>query len=475
LWRDERAANEAAPDVEAAGDAKAAGFSDGFMPEVFERMYAASPTPVEAPAPAAALRARLHTILGDLPEYETLRKQAKGDATWSGLATVAIGESIADALPAAGRGGPADADKADRVLAGIRALEALDAVTSEDVGRVAGEAFKATEGVLDAAEGLDESAVRHAFREGIAAAKEAIDDAESAMTALGYGAGRGDGSARLDMGTARELAARVRNSDTLKRIMALAGRLQSLARGKRSARTEYARSEVVGVEPTNDLGRVLSSELASMGDPTREADFFRRLGDREALGYKMAGKEPMKKGPIVVGLDVSGSMGGDKDIWAKAIALACLDTAIAEGRAFGLILFNGKVVGETYAATPRDVDPLAILDLLSISAFAGCDFDLPIHPVLDCIAKAGEHAGAFKKADAILITDAAISRTYEEDPVTGAKATRERATRLGAHVFGITIGAGRDGATLTPWTDEHTTIADVSKDTAATDMIFDRL
>lgn len=222
---------------------------------------------------------------------------------------------------------------------------------------------------------------------------------------------------------------------------------------------------MIGVEQTDNLSRILPSELGALADPWRTADLIRRIGERSAMGYAMRGKERTAKGPILVALDLSGSMSeGDKDAWSKAVALAILDIARHERRAFGVCLFNGGIVETFMAPKPHEVSPIELLDVLSREPDGGTRFAPPVTWALDIIESARE-SGKFKRADLVMITDGEASRD-------GASELRERADELGAVVFGIEI---QSRGALASWCHQSAAIDDVSHDTKATDLIFDKI
>jgi len=66
----------------------------------------------------------------------------------------------------------------------------------------------------------------------------------------------------------------------------------------------------------------LPVELARLADPEFELDALRRIVERQALCREHHAIEPVGKGPIIVVLDESGSMDGEKCHTAKALALA---------------------------------------------------------------------------------------------------------------------------------------------------------
>lgn len=467
LWGEHASGSPEAQRVGTEGDARIAGFASGFMPEVFHRLYAETPAPIAAGSRhgAAAARGRLHDLASELPEFETLRRSTVHAPAWAGLGATVIAESVASAIPEP-PAAPADADRARRILDGMRALHASgaadDATLAASEGTAAGTVFAVKEYAAD----LDESAIRRALRTAIERAHAAIDDAQSTITAFGYGESLETGSA-ADMSTALDLARTVRSSAKLARIVELAGRLTATARAKRATRTQYARSETVGVEPTGDVSRLLPCELAHLADPFRGADLVRRLAERAALGYKIRGREKLAKGPIIALLDASYSMrDGGKEEWSKAIALALLDAARTDKRPFGLMTFNAGIVADYIATKAADVDPRAILNVLASSCSGGTAFAPPVDKAIGWIEGARETRGALRRADVVLITDGFADRE-------GAARRREFLKELGATVYAIAIGT--PGGGLVAWADETTTIDDVSRDTAAVDLIFDRI
>jgi len=456
LWEQFASASEQAPRIARAGDAKIAGFSDGFLPELNHVLYSDAPRAV-APTPPAAARARLHALASELPEMETLAKRTKRDPFHAGIATIAIGDSLARALP--DRTSTPDADRAARILRGLSSLASVPEM-AEHVAGAEGASRGAEYAVAEQAASLDERALRGALRAGIDDAQQAIDDADRACESFGLGDDATTG-AHVSPAVALELARRVASSATLRRIVELAGRLQATARAKRAAKSDFARNEIVGVVPTGKLEELIPSELAYLAHPLLTADLLNRVSYSGAMGYELKGKEACAKGPIVVCLDQSGSMQGDRDAWAKAITLALLDAAKRDNRAFGVILYAGSVTASRLFPAPRDADPRDVLDLLSHDADGGStDYAPAITQALDWIST----AGAFKRADIVHVTDGQAA-------TSAAPAAMARAETLGAHLYGV--GIATDGGALRAWSHEVACIRDVNADTAAVDLIFD--
>ena len=61
--------------------------------------------------------------------------------------------------------------------------------------------------------------------------------------------------------------------------------------------------------------------MLSLHHPVLRKDFYRRFLDQELIQYSLRGVEEKGKGPMIVCLDGSSSMAGDKEIWSKAVTL----------------------------------------------------------------------------------------------------------------------------------------------------------
>lgn len=422
----------------------------GFTTEIFHRLYSESPNEATATS-GNATRKALHNLVSELPEFDVLRHLTTRDPMWAGMASATLGTKVAPCVPKS-----ANVQKCEDILAGLEMIQDDLAETDNHAG--ADKAIEAAQKALESAKALDaanatsldESAVRNALRAAITQASTDIQDAESALSLLGYGSGGGSPTTYHNHAVALELARRVKASPTLSKIIALAGKLTRDARAKRAARSEYARSEVVGVEQTSHVDRLLGSEMALLNDPDMSDDLLIRLTEKRALGFKMTGKDKLAKGPIVLMLDQSGSMCEDnKDVWAKAIALAIYDAARSDKRDFAVVLYNDSVLLSRTVTSPADM-----LDILAQGPYGGTHYAAAMTSALD-LAKA--------KSDVIHITDGSA-------PTDGASEALATATAKQTRVFGI--GIGYVGSALVAWSHETTKIQDVSKDTQAMDLLF---
>jgi hypothetical protein len=72
---------------------------------------------------------------------------------------------------------------------------------------------------------------------------------------------------------------------------------------------------------------LLPHELLALRHPVLRRDFARRFLDAELLQYTLRAVEEKGRGPMIVCIDGSSSMAGDKEIWSKAVSLTLLDIA----------------------------------------------------------------------------------------------------------------------------------------------------
>ena len=173
-----------------------------------------------------------------------------------------------------------------------------------------------------------------------------------------------------------------------------------------------------------------------MHHPVLRKDFYRRFLDQELIQYSLRGVEEKGKGPMIVCLDGSSSMSGDKEIWSKAVALTLLEIARKQRRLFRSICFSSAETPlQVLDMNPRDryeVETKTIMDLAEYFPGGGTDFQKPLDAALECLGES-----RFKKGDIIFITDGEC----QVDP-EWAEQFREEKERLGFSLFSILIDMG---------------------------------
>ncbi|HHA0035295.1 TPA: ATPase RavA stimulator ViaA [Yersinia enterocolitica] len=118
--------------------------------------------------------------------------------------------------------------------------------------------------------------------------------------------------------------------------------------------------EVSGIHQSNDILRLLPTELVMLGMSELEFEFYRRLLERRLLTYRLQGDNWQEKtlqrpislknhdeqprGPFIVCVDTSGSMGGFNEQCAKAFCLALLRIALEDNRRCYIMLFATEII-----------------------------------------------------------------------------------------------------------------------------------
>jgi uncharacterized protein with von Willebrand factor type A (vWA) domain len=216
----------------------------------------------------------------------------------------------------------------------------------------------------------------------------------------------------------------------------------SAAQQKRRSKVRHGAEEICDVELGNDLGRLLPVELVKLRHPRLHALALRDLLERKAMQYALTGKEKMGKGPLVILLDRSGSMDGDKDTWSTAVALALLGMAHDEHRTFALVAFTDQVIYEAVVKPGERLDEEA----LNLTCSGGTDIDAAVARGLDIVER---NPGALHEADVVLVTDGCSLAER-------AAELKSKARALGVSVLGVGIGVARE--LLEPWADAVETV-----------------
>jgi len=392
--------------------------------EVFAGLYDESEaTVLDKPAPDTELVTRVHGQLQQLPEYAQLQGQVAGDPDLAAIATARLLSSVAAALPK---------------------------MASEERKKAQQEASGApVRGPAADADGVLRRMLRTACNDAAQAAAEAAEGMEGLAPGLG---GAPAQHAQHDDGRIK-LAERVSSDARLRRVMKLAGRLRRLASDGRKVRDELGADTLVGTTIGGDLPRALPTELGLLRHARLRRVQLAKLADRRLQQYHVVGNIPKGRGPIIVLLDESGSMEGDRNLWAAAVALACIGTAARERRACTVIGFNGSVryivrldthgkawrhdTSNVANATAMGACADLALHVASSRPDGGTQFAPPLQAALDL-----EDGVTRERADLVLVTDG-----HAEAPVDILQRLQQ-AKHDGLRVFGLTVGGGSLGAAV---------------------------
>src|SRR5205085_9702262 len=152
-----------------------------------------------------------------------------------------------------------------------------------------------------------------------------------------------------------------------------------------------------------DPGRLLPHELVKLAVPEFELDALRRLVERQCQCREYSATEPVAKGPIVVAVDESGSMEGEKAHTAKALALALAWVARRQRRWVALVAYSGDSGERLLALPPSRWDEAALMDWLAEFIGRGSDLDVPVRELPRYYAELRAPRGV---TDVLFLTDA---------------------------------------------------------------------
>lgn len=209
----------------------------------------------------------------------------------------------------------------------------------------------------------------------------------------------GAGDRLIDLGLDEELMRTLRGQDEFRKILAAAGRLRILA-GEIKSRKPRPLPTPVSITTGGDISKLVPSEWALASDPDLEDLFLQRLAEHGLLIYKPERRVVEGRGPIVVLLDVSGSMWGANERNAKAMFLQLTRSANEQHRKIAYIPFASYAGDPMFIEEARD-----LIQIITPNRYdnlgGGTDFDEAFNKAIDVV----RDSGGYRKADILILTD----------------------------------------------------------------------
>ncbi len=209
---------------------------------------------------------------------------------------------------------------------------------------------------------------------------------------------------RMSAGERLELGRRLARNRKLGELARMVGRFKLDARAIRRKTLDRGASEAYDVERGADIGRLIPAELLALHHRGLARDFRRRLLEGQVLQYRLRDPEQKGKGPMVVCVDVSSSMEGEKELWAKAVSLTLADIARRRRRLVRAVLFSSGEHSLKVLDLNRErryqPDLAGLLELAEYFPGGGTDFERPLNAAIELIERK-----QLKRADIVIITD----------------------------------------------------------------------
>lgn len=451
-WERARAESAALVQALASGAALHPGFED-LGADVFHSLFKYTLTlrePDEATRARTALARQVVGWLHSAPAFATLRAETVLEEARATFGTRLVVELVLRTLR---DGSLFDADDFLAAHRAARIEEDAEALEEQrDVAREIGEekAAEALEGEIstlrqqleddadrwdDLVDGLPTSLPSN-LRNLAEALPGRLERSEAQLESMGRGMGADGGAGGADK---LDLGDKLLNNEKLRRLAALVGAFRPAARAFRRQKFERRPAEVHAVERGRALSRLLPSEASALRHPALRRDFLRRYVEGDLLQYAIEANAPGNKGPLVVAVDGSGSMTGERELWAKAVALTLLEIARRSRRYFRAVVFSHRpqdLRSFDLLAAPRGglrAPPPPISDLVEFADYfprGGTDFETPLDAAVELI----EAHPRLRRADIVLITDgqAQVSAAWRT-------AFDEKRQRLGFQLYGVAV------------------------------------
>lgn len=301
-----------------------------------------------------------------------------------------------------------------------------------------------------------QQSLEQTLEEGFEQALEDVQENMDLMEGFGDDAGRPQ---RLSVNQRLVLAKKLKSSEKLKKLAKMVGKFKRLALAQQKRRVQHNYEEVYDIMLGNEISHLVPSELLSLHHPILKKDFRRRFLEGKLIQYNLRGDEERGKGALVVCIDGSYSMEGEKELWSKAVTLALLDIATRQKRDFRAIHFGSKKDPLKLMEFPKGERPEERLDKIELLAEyfigGGTDFEKPLQAAIHSLEEDSKQRG-----DIVFITDGdcVVSPRW----LSEFKRAKEK---MEVSVFSILVDMGiNTPATVREFSDKVTTVSRLTSD-----------
>ena len=228
---------------------------------------------------------------------------------------------------------------------------------------------------------------------------EEAEELKEALDTLA-GTNKGIGSHSDDLETKRHLAQTLKQNKRLKQLINKIGALRKAWNNRKRAKQAQSNySDIVGAKFSDDIKNIFPVELALAGDTIGRTLFALKYSQKTLLtkDYEAKIKE-ISKGPVVMYIDVSGSMSGSSEIWSKAIAYVVAEECLEQKRELQVHLFDTVIQESIILKSDRNNNEKLLNFVMTWSTRGGTAFSAVLNHALT-------KAQIDTKADVLLITD----------------------------------------------------------------------
>ncbi len=184
-----------------------------------------------------------------------------------------------------------------------------------------------------------------------------------------------------------------------------------------------SKAEIIGIEESSDLNRIVSSEAALLSDPNTEVVFLKKFADQQLTTFRYEDRKLIsskdhiteihhkviqkEKGPFIICVDTSESMDGRPEQIAKVLCFGILRMAMNQNRRAFLINFSVGIQTLDLSDIANSVDDIAAF--LNMSFYGGTDASLAISEALRQL-----NTFEYRDADILVVSDFIMSSLDED-------------------------------------------------------------
>lgn len=313
-----------------------------------------------------------------------------------------------------------------------------------------------------------EQVIEGSLIESMIQAEQEIQEDSAIALEWGIGDEKND-NLRISFASKKLAIEKIRKSSKLTDLTDIIGKFKDMAIAEQKKKTKYGAVEIKSVTTGKRIEDVLPSDRMNLANDVTKKDFYRRMTDNQLLVYSKESTNSKNKGPIIMCIDTSGSMSGDREMWSKALAVGVVEIAQLQKRDFACILFSNQA-HDPIIIEKNKPDPEKIIQIAEEFDDGGTNFQRPLEKASKLIEDS-----RFKNADILFVTDGScdISDTFEKK-FNQLKEDKE------FRCIGVVIGESkhsykRYGSTLDSFCDKVITIEEIrdpEKETEINQQIF---
>lgn len=342
--------------------------------------------------------------LVQMSRYEELRAYTVNNTLNTAVALVELSEELRKLVEEAVKKNDEMLEKLQEMLKSLEdSLKDLDENASDD--DLTDEQKQQIEDLIKAAKEASASIVPD-----LGDLADTLDDIvssarESDETQRTWGLHKNDSFTKLPYQQKLEAFEKLRSSSKMRDMADMLGHFKAMASNHQATRIKKDMSSLQKTKLSNEIHNAIPSEILKLCDDDMEMMFLQKAVSHSLETFEYEDDTEDIKGPIVICIDESGSMGGAREIWAKACALAVVHQAKLERRSVYVIHFSNVKNSESQHVNvfpkDKDLDVNEVVDMAEHFYNGGTCFKQPIEKLMKCIDSETD----FIRADGLFITD----------------------------------------------------------------------